>query len=94
MFVGCFEISISVISKHVQSIGCIINIFSAWGGQKKLLGCGLPGGGSIPRLTLWIKRHLYPFTNKLHGISWMQLAASIESFKANSMDIIIELVTF
>ena len=54
MFVGCFEISVSVIVKHVQSIGIIrafclpggiVKILSAWGGgQKKLLGSGLVGG--------------------------------------------------
>ena len=31
MFVGCFEISVSVIVKHVQSIGIIRGFFSAWG---------------------------------------------------------------
>ena len=52
MFVGCFEISLSVIVKHVQNIGiirpfcllrgtCEVFHFSAWGGQKKLLGYGL-----------------------------------------------------
>ena len=39
----CFEIDISVIVKHVQSIG-IIRAFCLPGGQKKLLGCGLLGG--------------------------------------------------
>ena len=45
MFVGCFEISISVISKHVQSIGCIINIFSAWGGTEEIAGLWFARGG-------------------------------------------------
>ena len=64
MFVGCSEISISVIVKHVQhmgivrafvSLGGIDKFFSAWGGHKKMLGCGLLGGaGSLPRLTLWV----------------------------------------
>ena len=49
MFVGCFEISTSVIVEHVQSIGIIRGFcllggnLIAWG-QKKLLGCGLLGG--------------------------------------------------
>ena len=57
---GCFEISISVIVKHVPSIG-IIRVFCLPGetcqkfqclrDQKKLLGCGLLGG-SVPRQTL------------------------------------------
>ena len=53
MFVGCFEVNISVIVKHFQGIGIIrtfclpgrlVKIFSAWGGQKKMLGCGLLKG--------------------------------------------------
>ena len=66
MFVGCSEISITVI------VTCATRwnyqgFLSAWGdllsfsvpkGQKKLLGCGLlggAGGGSVPRLTLYYK---------------------------------------
>ena len=45
MFVGCFEISISVIVKHVQSIEIIRVFFVCLGGQEKLLGFGLLGGG-------------------------------------------------
>ena len=50
MFIGCFEISINVIVKHVQSIGIIRGFVSSWGGlvkifsawsDKKLLGCDL-----------------------------------------------------
>ena len=52
MFVGCSEISISVIVKHVQHIA-VIRDFVCLEGKKKLLGCGLPGG-SVPRLTLCI----------------------------------------
>ena len=57
MFIGCFEISTSVIEKHVQSIGIIrafclpgktYSDFQCLGGQKKLLGCGLlEGGGGV-----------------------------------------------
>ena len=73
MFVGCFEISISVIVKHVGSklvkqvlvsseifvcLGGPVKIFSAWegggGGQRKLLGCCLLEGRSVPWLTLRI----------------------------------------
>ena len=65
MFVGYFEISISVTVKHVQSIGNIRAFsfflpggtcydFQCLGRQKKLLGCGLRGGGPAPRLTLWV----------------------------------------
>ena len=43
MLVGCSEISISVIVKHVQHDG-IIRAFSVPGGQKKSLGCGLLWG--------------------------------------------------
>ena len=57
--VGCFEISINVIVKHVQSIQIIMafclpggGLVKYLGGQKKLLGCGLLRG-SVPRLTLW-----------------------------------------
>ena len=51
LFKGCFEISISVIVKHVQSIG-IIRAFCLPGGQKKLLGCGLLGGISTQADTI------------------------------------------
>ena len=65
MFVGCFEISKSVIVKHVQSIG-LSGLFVCLGGD--LLRFALPGGteeiaglwfargggGSVPRLTLWL----------------------------------------
>ena len=47
----CFEIDISVIVKHVQSIG-IIRAFCLPGGQKKLLGCGLLGGISTQADTI------------------------------------------
>ena len=33
-------------------LGGLAKIFSAWGGQKKLLGCGLLGGELVSRLTL------------------------------------------
>ena len=59
MLLGCSEISVSVVVKHVQHIK-IISAFCLPGGdllsflvpgeQKKLLGCGLQGG-SVPRLT-------------------------------------------
>ena len=53
MFVGCFEISISLIVKHVQNIGTVRNFYLydgisyvfPPGGQKKLLVCGLLGVG-------------------------------------------------
>ena len=59
MFVGCFQISISIIIKHVQSIVIIKAFLSAWidllkilvpggGGHKKLLGCGLLGVDQYP----------------------------------------------
>ena len=69
MFVDCFEISISVIVKHVGSklvnqvlvlseifvcLGGPVKIFSAWEGQRKLLGCCLLEGRSVPWLTLRI----------------------------------------
>ena len=54
MFVGCSEISISVIVKHVQHVEqgpfvCLGGLlsFSMTGVQKKLLGCGLLLGGGI-----------------------------------------------
>ena len=61
MFVGCFEISISVIVKHVQSIG-IIRAFCLLGGDllrfsvprgtEETAGLWFAGGGSVPKLTL------------------------------------------
>ena len=53
MFVGCSEISISVIVKHVQDIG-IISAFSVPGGQKKVLGCGLPEGISTVGVKIFL----------------------------------------
>ena len=59
MFVGCSEVSISVIIKHVQHIG-IIRAFYLSGGtykvfqylnggwQKQLLGYGFLGGDQYP----------------------------------------------
>ena len=53
MVVGCSEINIGVIVKHVQQIGIIRAICVSWatyyvfqylGEQKKLLSCGLLGG--------------------------------------------------
>ena len=62
MFVGRSEISKSVIVKDMQHVGIIrifclpgklAKFFSAWGGYKKLMGCGLLGRWeSVPRLTL------------------------------------------
>ena len=52
MYIGCSEISISVIVKHVRHEG-LIKFFRAWGsGQKKLLGCGLLGGISTQADTM------------------------------------------
>ena len=61
MFVGCFEIRISVIvNKHVQSIGMIrvfcllgglVKIFSAWKNRRNCWVVVCPRG-SVPRLTL------------------------------------------
>ena len=56
MFIGCYEISIDVIVKHVQHVGIVWNFCQPWGNfyvfqclgtQKKLLGLGLRGGISI-----------------------------------------------
>ena len=55
MFVGCSEISISVIVKQAQHVGIIraficlgglinLSVPGGEGGQKKLLGCSLLGG--------------------------------------------------
>ena len=53
MYVGCSEINIRVLVKHVQHVGFIRVFFSVWGtyyvlqylgGQKKVLGCALVGG--------------------------------------------------
>ena len=57
MFVGCFEISISVIVKHVQSIEIIRGFFCLPGGAGEIAGFwfargGGGGGGSGPRLSL------------------------------------------
>ena len=52
VFVRFFQISASVVVKHVQSIE-ITKAFCLPGGHKKLLGCGLLGG-SVLRLTLWL----------------------------------------
>ena len=58
VFVGCSEISISVIAKHVQDVGIIRaffylgGLFQCLGGHKKLLGYGLLEGIITPRLTL------------------------------------------
>ena len=50
MFVGCSEINIVVIVKHVQNIEIVrafylprgaCSVFQCLGGQKKLLNCGL-----------------------------------------------------
>ena len=55
--ISCFEISVSVIVKHVESIGIIrvfflpresCSDFHCLGGQKKLLGCDLLGGDQCP----------------------------------------------
>ena len=67
MFVGCSEISISVIVKHVQNIGHKSRLFvylgglakfsSAWGDRKNcwVMVCL---GVSVPRLTPWVcKEH-------------------------------------
>ena len=52
MYIGCSEISISVIVKHVRHER-LIKFFRAWGsGQKKLLGCGLLGGISTQADTM------------------------------------------
>ena len=59
MCVGCFEISVSVVVKHVKSIGILgffvclgglVKIFSAWG-TEKIAGLWFARGGSVPRLT-------------------------------------------
>ena len=61
MCVSCFEISISVVVKHVKSIGIIrafclpggglVKILSAWG-TEETAGLWFARGGSVPRLTL------------------------------------------
>ena len=38
--------------KHVQHVGINQGFLSAWGGQKKLLGCGLLGGISAQTETV------------------------------------------
>ena len=57
MFVGFFEIDVSVTVKHVQKIGIIRAFclpggtcwdFKCLGGQKRLLGYGLLGGDQYP----------------------------------------------
>ena len=66
VFVGCFEIRISAIVKHVQHFGIIrafvslglINFFRAWKTEKSA-GLWFVRGGSVPRLTLWVvSKHL------------------------------------
>ena len=61
MFVGCSEISIYVIVKHLKYVGIawgrLVKFFSAWGEEKKLLGCSLVGGfsseaGTMPNVTI------------------------------------------
>ena len=67
MSVGCFEITVSVIVKHVQSIRIIRAVclpggtcydFQCLGGQKKLLGCGLLGGISTQADFMEVKSSL------------------------------------
>ena len=50
-FIGCSEISISVIVKFVQHIR-VIWIFCLSGGSEKIAGLRFPEEGSIPTLTL------------------------------------------
>ena len=45
MFVGCFEISISVIVKHVQSIEIIRGFFCLPGGAGEIAGFWFARGG-------------------------------------------------
>ena len=62
MFVGCFEISLSVIvNEHVQSIGTIrafclpgrdLLRFSVPGGTEEIAGMWFARGGLVPRLTI------------------------------------------
>ena len=63
MFVGCSEISISVIVKYMQDIGIISAFclpgrdflsFSVPGGQKKVLGCGLPEGSCTVAVKIFL----------------------------------------
>ena len=65
MFVGCSEISTSVIVKHVPHVGIIrafclffgdLLSFSVTGRQEKLLGCGL-GGISTQADTMGFKEN-------------------------------------
>ena len=69
MFVGCYEISISIIIKQMQNVGIITAFCLFWGdfssfavpgGERKLLGSGLLGGISTQANTM----HSY-FTNSL-----------------------------
>ena len=63
MFVGCSEISVSVIVKHVQHIGIVrafflpgenLISFSVPEGTEKIAGLWLAKGESVPILTLWL----------------------------------------
>ena len=61
MFVGCFEISVSVIAKHVQNIAIIRAFCLPWGylsrflvpaGTEEIAGLWFARWGSVPRQTL------------------------------------------
>ena len=80
MFVGCFEISISVIVKQVKSIGIIrafclpgglVKSFSDWGGQKELLDCGLLGGISTQADTMGI--YIQNYKTKVNHVFNLEL---------------------
>ena len=67
MFVGCSEISTNVIVKYKQHVGIIwpfclpgrtCSFFQCLGGEKKMLVCGLLGGGLAPRLALCLIRSM------------------------------------
>ena len=73
MFVGCSEISISVIVKHVQHIGIIrafclpgetCQVFQCPGRQKNLLDCGLLVGDQYPDYAL--QNNLIILLNEWH----------------------------
>ena len=64
MLAGCYEISVSVIVKHVQHVGIIsifclpgelTKFFSTWG-TEKIAGLWLNRGGSVLRLTRWVAK--------------------------------------